>query len=420
MQLRHSRCRRYSSRGEIDTGADMAFQETSFRANKRTASTAIFGLTGGIVGFALSEPYRYFVDAWGTFSSIYIDIIVNIGFWFALILLGVGGALTASDSIINRDWQKAGFLLLRAAPFLVIGGIAAGFVAQIVYQNIVDFEAVTREFDRCFASGDTVCTSALTKQMPGRAIGWGVAGMLGGIPIGLAASSRTLTQNGAIGGAIGGLVGGAAFDPIGIFIVGGPDGLPRLVGIVLIGALIGVAFSAITAARTSVFLEVASGDYTGTQFPITDASMLVGCAANAAITLRGDREIKENHFTLSWDGTRLTYECVRNSPAIDVDGTMGTSGDIPIGSSITVGQTKLRALGSRSAVAAPPSSTTPGGAGPTGSSSTTAAPAARPNIDTRTSTSDTSSRGAAAQRPNPPTPPARPSIPIKKPNDPSR
>lgn len=397
----------------------MAFQESSFRASQRTASTAIAGLAGGVIGFALSETYGNLVDTWGTFESQTIDIIVGVGIWFALALLGIGGALAAADSIINKDWQKAGFRLLRAAPFLIVGGIAAGFIAQIVYQNIVDFETVRRELDRCFEAGDRICSSALAAQTPGRAIGWGVAGMLGGIPIGLAASSKTLTQNGAIGGLIGGLIGGAAFDPIGLFIVSGPEGLSRLVGFLLIGGLIGAAFSAITAARTSVFLEVVTGDYAGTQFPLTDSNMLVGCAANAAITLRGDREVKEHHFVLSWDGQRLSYECVRSSPAIDVDGTSSTSGEIPMGSTITVGRTQLKAIGSRSPAAPLAGKSTAGGATTPPSTPSTPTPPSRPSVDTR--------RDQAAPSPlKPPTagpkttPPARPSIPVKKSNDPGR
>jgi hypothetical protein len=396
----------------------VAYRESSFRASHRTASTAIAGLVGGVVGFALSETYSYFVDTWGAFDSMAVDIIVSIGVWFALALLGIGGAIAAADSVMNKDWQKAGLRVLRAAPFLIVGGVAAGFIAQIVYQNIVDFETVSRELDRCFEAGDRFCSAALAAQTPGRAIGWGVAGMLGGIPIGLAASSKTLTQNGAIGGLIGGLIGGAAFDPVGLLIVGGPDGLPRLIGFVLIGTLIGAAFSAITAARTSVFLEVVSGDHAGTQFPLTDSSMLVGCAANAAITLRGDREVKEHHVLLSWDGQRLSYECVRNSPAIDVDGSAGSSGEIPIGSTITVGRTQLKALGSRSAAG------TSSASAPAGSSATRPAPgppegAKRPSIDTRNVQGQQTRRSApgAAQGF---TPPSRPSIPIRKPNDPSR
>lgn len=405
--------------GEIDTGDILAFKETSFRASQRTASTAIAGLIGGAIGFALSETYRTFADTWGTFESQAIDIVVSIGIWFALALLGIGGALAAADSIINKDWQKAGFRILRAAPFLIVGGIAAGFIAQIVYQNIVDFEAVGRELDLCFEAGDRLCSAALVAQTPGRAIGWGVAGMLGGIPIGLAASSRTLTQNGAIGGLIGGLIGGAAFDPIALFIIGGPNGLPRMVGLVIIGALIGAAFSAITAARTNVFLEVLTGDYAGTQFPLTDSNMLVGCAANAAVTLRGDRDIKEHHFTLSWDGQRLSYECVRNSPAIDVDGTSATSGEIPMGSTITVGRTQLKAVGARSAAAPPAGSSTAGGTTTPPPAPGVPTPPSRPSVDTRRDQPAPSSLKPPTAGPKP-APTARPSIPVKKPDDPGR
>lgn len=319
----------------------VGFQETAYRGAQRTISTAIAGLVGGGIAFLLSEPYGAFVDTTGFNAGSVVDIVVSIGLWFALVLIGIGGAVTTADAVINRDWAKARFLILRAAPYLIVGGIVAGFIAQIAYQNLVDFEQVNRELDRCFAQGDDICSQALLAQVPGRAIGWGIAGMLGGIPIGLAASSRRLAQNGAIGGLIGGLIGGAAFDPIGLIFTSGTGGVERFVGILLIGTLIGVAFSLITTARTTAFVEIMNGDAAGTQFPITDEVMLVGCANNAAITLRGDREVKEHHFQLKWDGAHASFECVRNSPMLEVDGTATSSGLIPLGATVKVGRTEL-------------------------------------------------------------------------------
>jgi len=362
----------------------MSFQESSFRSKRRTINTAIAGLSGGVIAFALSEPYNRYIDANRDFTGDMFDIIANTGVWFALIILGIGASITAADAVVNQDWKKAGFLIARAAPFLIVGGLIAGYIAQIAYQNLVDFEAVSDAYDQCFDANDRFCAAGLAAQMPGRAIGWGIAGMLGGIPIGLAASSRRLAQNGAIGGLVGGLLGGAAFDPVGVLIVSGPEGISRLVGVVLIGTLIGVAFSVITAARTSAYVEVLNGDFVGTQFPINDAVTLVGCASNAAITLRGDRGIKEHHFELHWDGDSASFVCVRNSPDIDVDGVTGASGAVPLGAVIKVGSTELRLLGSRAAKA--------NFGGTTGAASTAGkndgsspdAPAPdRPNISTR-------------------------------------
>ena len=383
-------------------------QETRYNANRRTVGTAAAGFVGGIIGFALSEPMQYLVDD-RAFESEFVSILVGVGLWFALVVLGIGGAVTAADSILNRDWEKARYLLLRAAPLLLIGGIVAGFIAQLVYQNIVDFEAASRAYDRCFAAEDYGCAAADAIYRPGRAIGWGVAGLLGGIPVGLAASSRRLAQNGAVGGLLGGLVGGALFDSIDNIIPFGPPGQPRFIGIVLIGTLIGVAFSLITAARTEVFLEVLTGDFVGTQFPLTDAKMIVGCAANAGITLRGDRGIKEHHIELAWDGTNASFTCVRNSPAIEVDGVASTSGPLPLGATVRIGSTDLRLLGSRGRSAGQ-------GAGPAATKpAVDDAPKGRPTITTRDSP-------VVAPRPTPPRESAaedrpsrgsRPSIPTR-------
>lgn len=399
----------------------MAFEETAYRGRQRTVSTALAGLFGAGAAFLLSEPYGVFIDTTDFNAGSFVDIVVGIGVWFALVLVGIGGAVTAADAILNRDWAKARFLLFRAAPFLVVGGIVAGFIAQIAYQNLVDFERVSREFDRCFTQGDNICAGALLAQVPGRAIGWGIAGMLGGIPIGLAASSRRLVQNGAVGGLIGGLIGGAAFDPIGLIFSGGTGGVARLVGILLIGVLIGVAFSLITTARISAFVEIRNGDFAGAQFPITDDAMLVGCASNAAITLRGDREVKEHHFQLRWDGEHAFFDCVRNSPMLEVDGVASSSGPIPLGATVKVGRTEFRVLDAKALPAATgrsmarPTSPDPNANGGSNSSS------ARPSITTRGV-----SKPVVPPKPAEPSSPQspfsrnnRPTIPIK-PRDPDR
>jgi hypothetical protein len=385
----------------------MAFQETAYRGAQRTISTAVAGLVGGAVAFALSEPYNNYIDTTGFNTGSVVDIIVSVGFWFALILIGIGGAVTTADAVVNRDWAKARFLLIRAAPFLVVGGIVSGFVAQIAYQNLVDFDQVSRAFDRCFAEGDDICRDALFAQIPGRAIGWGIAGMLGGIPIGLAASSKKLAQNGAVGGLIGGLIGGAVFDPIGIVFTSGTGGVARFVGVVIIGTLIGIAFSVITTARTTAFVEVLNGDFAGTQFPITDDVMLVGCANNTAITLRGDRDVKEHHFELRWDGADASFACVRNSPMIEVDGTPSSAGQIPLGAIIKVGRTELRIQAAKGALTSggPRRGSSAPPAGPKGGAAAID-DKARPNITTR-------------DVPRPPTPKERPSSSTRSSTDPS-
>jgi hypothetical protein len=388
-------------------------QETRYRTNRRTVGTAAAGFAGGIIGFALSEPMQYVTET-REFGSGFTSVLVHVGLWFALVVLGIGGAVTTADSLLNRDWAKARYLFLRAAPLLLIGGVIAGFIAQLVYQNMIDFDAAARAFERCNQTGDVSCAAADAIYRPGRAVGWGVAGMLGGIPIGLAASSRRLAQNGAIGGLLGGLVGGALFDSIDNFIPFGPPGLPRVIGIVLIGTLIGVAFSLITAARTEVFLEVLNGDFVGTQFPLTDAKMIVGCAANAGVTLRGDRGIKEHHIEIHWDGSAATFSTVRNSPAIEVDGASSASGPLPLGATLRIGSTELRLLGSRGRSQNP--------AGGTSSTSPSApdAPLGRPTITTRDAPTDP--RPTSHRRETPSTdqqqPRQRPTIPTR-PSEPS-
>ena len=146
-----------------------------------------FGAAGGLMGFFLSEAL---IDSDAADMS-KNQMRLETGYWFALVVLAIGLAIVGAQAFMNRIPPTVENVLIGVGAFL-LGGFISGYVAQLVYENMVNWE-----------SGPS--TSDL--RIP-RAIGWLIAGGLGGGAVGLAFRSVKRVQNGVMGGAAGGTVGG--------------------------------------------------------------------------------------------------------------------------------------------------------------------------------------------------------------------
>ena len=131
-----------------------------FNGSRVARVLASAGVVGGLVGFGLGEiqtndeeANRFFPDDLNASSAVY----------FALVMLGIGTALAASQGLSERNFSKAGDTVLRALPAIVVGGFISGFIAQSVFSNMLE-------------DGGSVRVA--------RAIGWMLAGGLGGVALG--------------------------------------------------------------------------------------------------------------------------------------------------------------------------------------------------------------------------------------------
>ena len=273
-----------------------------------------FGAAGGVLGYALSE---LIMDVDSDDLQTLEEMRVQTGFWFALILLGIGAAIIAGSALLNRTPPATETILVGLAAILV-GGFISGYVAQLVYENMVNWESEVTKSDI---------------RLP-RAIGWLIAGGLGGVAVGLAFRSAKRVQNGVMGGSAGGFIGGLLFDSF------GTASTARLIGIVLVGALMGGLIGLIESARTSVWICVVSGELGGRQFPVVDDVSSVGRSRSNRICLPGDSGIAEKHFEIRLDDGGAAFVCMVGQVAHN--SVVATSGRLKHGDSLVVGRTELK------------------------------------------------------------------------------
>ncbi len=345
---------------------------------KRTPVQAIAGALGGVTGFALSEVLSNSDEpSSGSLTH-------SMGIWFLFVILGIGAGIIAGNAYLNQS-PPANKTIGIAAGALIVGGYLSGFMAQSLYQSM-----------------------SYDSPILARILGWGLAGALGGLAVGIAFLSAKRVQNGLIGGGIGGLIGGALFDPIANAVESAAPA--RFIAIVLIGTLMSVLIGLIDVARTEMWLEVVSGELRGRQFLLMETVNRIGSARSAEVTLLADRTIKELHMEISKNASGVSFRCIANEPVL-LNGVSTMSGHLKDGDVVRIGNTEVR-VGLRNA----------SGSQPVGQ--TTPQPTSRPLANggvrpSAASMNDPSYQGRDSNAPASPTTPAprqRPRLPTKDQN----
>jgi len=138
----------------------------------------------------------------------------------------------------------------------------------------------------------------------GRAIGWGAFGAMIGLAEGLVGRSEIWKPT--LGGFIGGAVGGALLElaRIRLDLVTG-----KAVGMVVLGAAVGLFISLIVVALSRAWLEVTSGKLKGTEFILDKfmakgfPSVAIGSSPLKSELVLPDPDIAPQHAMLTGDGT---------------------------------------------------------------------------------------------------------------------
>ena len=290
------------------------FKETpgGIKTTNRLGVLALSGFAGGIIGFALSELFA--PDS--TFGDSASQIKIDTGIRFALAMFGMGAAIVAGNAFLDRK-PPAPENIAIAVGALLVGGFIAGYLAQTVYWSMLEN-----------ASQDT-------SVRPARAIGWLIAGALGGVAVGSSFRTFKRIQNGLLGGAAGGLIGGLLFDSFGTEVGA------RALGFILISTLMGVLIGLIDTARTSMWLEVISGEMRGRQFLIMETKTIVGSARTAGVCLLSDRSVSEHHLVINLVGAGANFNCTTQHPVL-LNGGQASQGNLSHGDVLRIGNTEVR------------------------------------------------------------------------------
>ena len=242
----------------------------------RTYFYAVLGAIGGLIGWQVSDMLGLsFV------SNLYFSEAV-VG---ALVGLCIGLFIGITEGVMTRNIVQA----LKSGLFSGLLGLIAGGIGLPLSEFL--FQSV--------GAG-----------ILGRALGWGVFGLLIGLAEGVVGKSQI--WKGMLGGLIGGALGGVLLEAAHSWLKDPLTG--KAAGLVLLGASVGAFISLIVVLLSRAWLEVTSGKLKGTEF-ILDKFMHAGGPAIAigssplkSEIVLPDPDIAPQHAMLTGDGKQFSVK----------------------------------------------------------------------------------------------------------------
>ncbi len=239
----------------------------------------VFGAIGGLLAWAVTEPFQ--VDEFSRsvdYTELTLYGLISGGFIGALIGFASGLSLGTAAHALRG--------LMLGALIGLPGGMMGIYLGQIIFSILQ-------------------LTLPIIGLIIGRILGWGMFGLFIGIAEGVVGRSVRRMRQGAIGGAIGGALGGALFDLLG-FTIGGaistavgaehkPGMFSRMVGLVLIGAGIGLFIGLLELISRQAWVRVLYGRNEGKDYPIDRSGAIIGRDELADVPLRGDPQVLPRH-----------------------------------------------------------------------------------------------------------------------------
>lgn len=264
----------------------------------------IAGGLGGLLGWLVSEPFApgaiipLGVD---TSSKEWQELFQRTIFHQNIFGLASGlfiGALIGGAS----GWAQGSMKQIKRGLGLgaVMGAVAGGlgvWIASVVYAAMM---APYRAADSIHAGSPI--------QLVARAVGWGIFGMLLGGGQAIATGSSQRIRQGAIGGLIGGAIGGVAFEisafllaPVSKTIEPGRSDVGRFsraIGLVCIGAGIGLFIGLVEMLMRSAWVRVLAGRNEGKEYLVDASRTIIGRSEMADIALYGDAQVAPQHAVI--------------------------------------------------------------------------------------------------------------------------
>lgn len=177
--------------------------------------------------------------------------------------------------------------MVRNGALGALLGLAGGVVVSLFVDKLYQAVASVRAAD--------ATDNFTARDMLARSIAWGVLGLFLTIGPGVLMRNARKLLIGAAGGLLGGVLGGALFDPVG-YVVGSQ--VSRLVALIAIGGVAGVATGLIESAAKTGWLRVTAGFIAGKQFILYRNPTFIGSAPDSQIYLFRDPQVGRRHAAL--------------------------------------------------------------------------------------------------------------------------
>jgi hypothetical protein len=245
-----------------------------------------------------------------------------------LLFYGVSGVMIAmllamADSVVDRNVNGA----IVYGSIGAVLGLAGGLVVALIVNRVQADVGLTEQ------------VQSVPERIATQVICWGALGLF------LAAAPGIILRNGKrlligmLGGLIGGVIGGLAYVPMQNY--SGNEHLSRLIAIVLIGAVAGLACGIIENVVKSGWLKVESGLIAGKQFVLYRNPTFIGAHPMSHIYLFNDPQVGRRHACVHIVGSGYEIEDLPLGTPTYVNGKPVSRQRLRPGDEVQVGRTKF-------------------------------------------------------------------------------
>jgi hypothetical protein len=175
-----------------------------------------------------------------------------------------------------------------------------------------------------------------------RSAAWACVGAATGLGMNLVRATRGQLRNSVLGGALGGALGGMFFDPIDRFAhtsLFADSAASRLVGLLAVGASIGLFVALVERLARDAWLRVRTGPLAGKSFILYKSPTLIGNAPASDVYLYKDADIDPTHAAVHRVGTTYELEDMGSRMGTAIGGTKVRRKRLVSGDQITIGGT---------------------------------------------------------------------------------
>jgi hypothetical protein len=270
--------------------------------------------------------------------------------WALLVLFPLTAALIAfallfAEGVTTRNW-------VRMIERTVLGSFLAGLFSALAFIPAAIFLAISQHvlqsavehMHKLVVTIRDVDGFTFVVFAACRSAAWACIGAATGVGMNLVRSTRTQLRNSVIGGALGGALGGVFFDPIDRWgsssMFAGSD-LSRLVGLIAVGASIGLFVALIERLGREAWLRVRTGPLAGKSFILYKTPTVLGSAPQSDVYLYKDAEIAAAHASVHRVGTTYEIEDMSSRTGTRVGGNAVRRRRLVSGDQITLGSTIL-------------------------------------------------------------------------------
>ena len=150
--------------------------------------------------------------------------------------------------------------------------------------------------------------------------------------------------NCSLGGLAGGFVGGFLFNFISASVTVSENDsgmIPRLVGIILMGALIGLGIGLLEQFAKAAWLKVIRGEFEGKEYLVFEGKTSIGNSGKNTIVLFKDKLVAPNHCEIIQEGNKYVLVDKGSPMGTVVNGMRITRHVLKQGDAIAIGNSVL-------------------------------------------------------------------------------